>query len=119
METYRSTRYAPMNRSHILGFPNRFPRIDWQTHFPKFKDEKRDDVSLHLVKFHVHTHKLRVELHEYFLIKMFMATLEGKENSWYETLPSTGIYSLKHFYKTFFLNYKKHHTSIALVKKFY
>jgi hypothetical protein len=50
-----SVRYAPMNRSHILGFPNQMPCIDWQTHFPKFKDEEGDDVSLHLVKFHMHS----------------------------------------------------------------
>jgi hypothetical protein len=74
----QSVRYAPMNHSHIPGFPNRMPCIDWQTYLPKFKDEEGDDVALHLIKFHMHTHKLKVKFHEDCLMKMFMATLEGK-----------------------------------------
>ena len=44
-----------MNHSHILGFPNRMPHIDWQSCLPKFKDEEGDDVALHLIKFHMHS----------------------------------------------------------------
>ena len=70
-----STRYAPMNHAHIPSFPNRIPKVDWQIDLPKFKDQKNDDAALHLVRFHIHIHKMRVKLHEYSLVKMFMATL--------------------------------------------
>ena len=86
--SYFSVRYAPMNCAHIPGFPNWIPKVDWQTCLPKFRDPKNDDVALHFVRFHMHIHKLRVELHEDSLMKMFMATLEGDARSWYEGLPS-------------------------------
>lgn len=70
-------RYAPMNHDHIPGFQKHIPCINWQTYLPIFKDEEVNDVSLHLIKFHIPTRKLEVELHEDFLMKMFMATLEG------------------------------------------
>jgi len=76
-----------MNQSHILGFPNRTPCIDWKKYLPKFKDKKGEDVALHLIKFHTHTRKLRVNFHEDYLMKMFMETLEGKARSWYEKFP--------------------------------
>ena len=57
-------RYAPMNNAHIPGFLNRLPHIEWQSYFPKFRDQEGDDVALHLVKFHMHILKLRVEFHE-------------------------------------------------------
>jgi hypothetical protein len=110
------TRYAPMNRSHIPGFPNRLPRIDWKTYLPKFKDEEGDDASLHLIKFHMHVHKLKVKFHEYCLMKMFMATLEGKARSWYEKLPAASLYSLKDFHTIFFENYRKYYPSLLLVQ---
>ena len=72
-----SARYAPMNHSHIPGFPNRIPKVDWQTGLPKFKDQKNDDAALHLVRFHMHIHKLGVKLHQDSLMKFFMSTLEG------------------------------------------
>ena len=74
-----SARYAPMNHSHIPGFPNRMPCIDCQTYMPRFIDGKGDDVALHLVKFHMHVRKLKVQFHEDCLMQMFMVTLEGKE----------------------------------------
>ena len=71
-------RYAPMSRDHIPGFPNKMPKVDWQRNFPMFKDDDRNDASLHLVKFHIQTCKLKVEFPEDCLLKMFMASLEGK-----------------------------------------
>jgi hypothetical protein len=111
-----SARYAPMNHSHILGFPNQMPCIDWQTYLPRFKDGKGDDVALHLIRFHMHVRKLRVQFHEDCLMKMFMATLEGKEKQWYENLPSASLYSLKDFHTTFFEKYKESYSSLLLVK---
>lgn len=70
-----------MNCSHIPGFRNRIPYIDWQTNFPKFIDGNEDEATLYLIKFHRHIHKLRIMFYEDVLMKMFMATLEGKEIS--------------------------------------
>ena len=72
-----SARYDPMNHAHILGFLNQIPNVDWKTCLPKLKHQNIDDVSLHLVKFHMHMHRLGVELHEDSLMKMFMVILEG------------------------------------------
>ena len=47
-----AVRYAPMNRAHILGFSNQIPNIDCQTYILRFKDQKDDNVALHLVIFH-------------------------------------------------------------------
>ena len=49
-----NARYAPMNRSHIPGFPNPMPKVDWLEDLPIFKDEKKENVALHLVRFHMH-----------------------------------------------------------------
>ena len=80
----RDTRYAPMNLSSIPGYPNRISKIEWLTYLPIFKDQKDDDASIHLFRFHKHIHKLGVELHEDSLMKMFMVSLEGDVRSWYE-----------------------------------
>jgi hypothetical protein len=71
-----TARYDPMNRSHILGFLNHLPHIDWQTYFPQLRDQEGDYVSLHLIKFHIHICRLGVEFHEDYLMKIVMVTLE-------------------------------------------
>ena len=71
-------RYAPMSRDHIPGFPNKIPKVDWQRNLPMFKYDDRNDVTLHLVRFHMHTRKLKVDFPEDCLMKIFMATLEGE-----------------------------------------
>ena len=95
-----------MHRSHILGLPNRIPNVDWQTYLPKFKDQKSDDAALHLVRFHMHIHKLRVEFHEDSLMKMLMASLEGNAWSLYERLPYGSLYSLEYFHTVFHEHFK-------------
>lgn len=54
------------------------PCVDWQPYLPKFKDEKGDDATLHLVKFLMYARKLSVQFLEDYIMKMFMETLEGK-----------------------------------------
>jgi len=98
----RYGKYVPMNRAHIHGFPNCISCIDLKSYFPKLKDENGDDVALHLIKFHMHAHKMRVQFPEDCLMKMFMATLEGNIRSWYEGFPFASIYSLKYFHSIFF-----------------
>ena len=77
-------RYAPMGRDHILGFPHKIPEINWIKNLPIFQDEKFDDPLSHLIKFHIHIWRLKVEWQEDRVMKMFMATLEGKARNWYE-----------------------------------
>ena len=81
-----------MYHAHIPGFPNRIPKIDWLTYLPRFKDKKGEYVGIHLFRFHKHIHKhihkLGIELHEDYLVKIFMASLEENARSWYEGLPS-------------------------------
>ena len=90
--------------------------MDWKTGLPKFKDQKNDDVALHLVRFHMHIHKLGVKLHEDSLMKMFMATLEGDARSWYEGLPSESLCSLTDFHIVFHEHYKDQYPSLLLVQ---
>jgi hypothetical protein len=105
-----------MNSSHIPGFPNRMPGVDWLNYLPKVKDEEGDDAALHLIKFHMHARKLNVEWHEDCLMKMFMASLEGKARTWYEKLPSASICSLKDFHTIFFANYRESYPLLLLVE---
>jgi len=49
-----------MSRDHIPGFPNKIPKVDWQRNLPMFKDDDRNDAALHLVRFHMHIHKLKL-----------------------------------------------------------
>ena len=57
----QAARYAPMNQAHIPSFPNPIPKVDWLTHLPKFKDQEGDDAAFHLIKFHMHISRLRVQ----------------------------------------------------------
>ena len=56
----KNARYAPMNRSRIPGFPNPMPKVEWLDDLPIFKDEKKDNVALNLVRFHMHVHSIKV-----------------------------------------------------------
>jgi hypothetical protein len=84
--------------------------------FAKFGDEEGDDATLHLLKFHMHIHRLRIELLEDCLMKMFMASLEGKSRSWYEKLSLGSLYSLKDFHLVFFERYKVSYPYLLLVE---
>lgn len=104
-----------MNRAHILGFSNHIPHIYWKLGLPKFKGQDGEDASLHLVKFHLHIHRLKMEFPEDFLMKMFMDTLEEKARSWYENLPSASLYSLKDFHSVFFQHYQISNYSLSMI----
>lgn len=105
-----------MNRAHMPSFLNCMPCIYWQSYFPKFKYDNGDDVALYIIKFHMHSHRLKVEWHEDCLMKMFMATLEGKARSWYEQLPTASFCFLNHFHTVFFENFKESNPSLLLVQ---
>lgn len=91
-------RYAPMNQAHITSFLNRIPCTYWKTGLPKFKDQEGEEASLHLVKFNFHIHILKAKFPEDCLMNIFMDTLEEMVRKWYESLPSTSLYSLKYFH---------------------
>ena len=111
-----NARYAPMNRSHIPGFPNPMPKVDWLDDLPIFKDEKKDDAALHLVRFHMHVCSLKVHFPEDCLMRMFMATLEGEAWSWYKSLENGSLSSLADFHDVFYDTYKECHPSLLLLK---
>jgi len=71
-------RYGPMSGDHIPYFPNKIPKVDWQRNFLMFKDDNRNDATLHMVRFHIHIRKLKVDFPEDYSMKIFMATLEGE-----------------------------------------
>ena len=48
-------------------------------------------------------------------MKIFLATLEGEAQSWYENLPTTCIYCLKDFHTLFIERYKDSYPSLNLV----
>ena len=110
-----NARYAPKNRSHIPGFPNPMPKVDWLDDLPIFKDEK-DNAALHFVRFHMHVRSLKVQFPEDCLTRMFMTTLEGKAWSWYKSLENCSLYSLADFHDVFYDMYKECHPSLLLVK---
>jgi hypothetical protein len=92
------------------------PKVNWQRNLPMFKDEDGDDVALHMVRFHMHARKLKFQFPKDCLLNMFMATLEGKAWSWYESLPPTCIYSLKDFHSIFFEKYRQAYPSLLLIE---
>ena len=111
-----NARYAPMNLSHIPGFPNPMPKVDWLEDLPIFKNEKKEDAALNLVRFHMHVRSLKVHFPEDCLMKMFMTTLEGKAWSWYKNLENGSIYSLASFHDEFYEMYKECYPSLLLLK---
>ena len=111
-------RYAPMSRAHILVFPNKIPIVNWLAYLPRFRDDKDDDVAMHLIKFHRHIHRLGLKFPEDCLMKMFMASLEDDARLWYEGLPAASIYSLKDFHIIFCKNYKQYYPALWLIESF-
>lgn len=109
-------RYAPLSRDHIPGFPNKMPKVDWSRNLPTFNADGKKDVALHLIRFHMHVRKLKINFPEDCLMKMFMATLEDEARFWYESLPSASIYCLRDFHTVFFEKYKESYPSLILVQ---
>lgn len=77
-----------------------------------FKNKQEDHVILHLVRFHVHVCRLRVEFIEDCLMKLFMATLEDKAKVWSKRLPERSLCSLKDLHNVFSNHYVKSYISL-------
>ena len=76
MEAMVAQRFAPLNFSDIPGFPNTVPTMDiWGDCLPRFRENKEDNPSDHLIKFHQCMVQLNIQ-HEDVLMKMFMYSLE-------------------------------------------
>ena len=108
-----------MKRDHIPGFLNKMPKVNWQSNLPMFKDVKSYDVALHLMRFHMHVRRLKIDFPEDYLMKIFMATREGEAQSLYESFLSACIYCLKDFHIMFFEIYKESCPSLILVQNCY
>ena len=104
-----------MNRAHSPSFHNHIPCIDYQTRLPKFKGWDGEDDIFHLVKLHSHIHRLNIEFPKYFLMKIFMATLEENARKWYEGLPFASLYSLNDFNLVFFQHYQSYDFSLSMI----
>ena len=109
-------RYAPIYHAHIPSFQNRIPNVYWKACLPKFKNQKSDDASLHLARFHMHIYKLGFKLHEDSLMKIFMANLEGDARSWYEGLPLEILCSLTNSHTVFNEHFKDQYPSLLLIQ---
>ena len=109
-------RYAPMSRDHIPRFPHKLPKVNWSEIFLMFQDENIDDPLLHLIKFHIHSSRLKGDWHEDCLMKIFMVTLKGKAREWYEALKPASLFSLKDFHKVFYKHYKVYFPSLSLAE---
>ena len=107
-----------MNRVHIPSFPNKIPKKNWQAYIPRFQDKEGDDASFHLIRFHIHIHRLRIDFPKDCLMNMFMITLEEKARLWYEGLPPASLYFLRDFYSSFCKNYKENDPSLELIENF-
>ena len=111
-------KYAPISRDHIPGFPHKLPKVNWDKNIPIFQNENIDDPLLHLIKSHIHSSILKGDWHEDCLMKIFMATLEGKSREWYEALKPASLFSLKYFHKVFYEHYKEDFPYLSLAEKF-
>ena len=78
-----------------------------------FKDKKGDVAVIHLLRFHMHIHRLKIKFPEDCLMKMFVVSLEEKVRSWYEKLPTASICSLKND------KYKEDYPSLLVVQNCY
>jgi len=105
-----------MSQDHILGFPNKIPKVDWSRNFPTFKDDGRKDAASHMGRFHIHIRKLKVDFLKDFLMKIFLATSEREAQSWYESFLPASLYCLKYFHTMSFERYKESYPSLNLVQ---
>ena len=90
--------------------------VNWQTYLPRFNDEKGDDASIRLFRFHKHIHKMVVGWNEYYLMKLFMFSLEGYARSWDEGFLAGILSSLKDFHIIFHEHFKRHCPSLLLLQ---
>ena len=59
MEAILAQRFAPFNFSVVPSFPNIVPTIDeWGDYFPRFRENKYDNPTNHLLEFHEFMHQL-------------------------------------------------------------
>ena len=91
-------------------------RVNWLTYLPIFKYEKKDNATLHLVRFHMHVHKFQFEFPKDCFMKFFMAILEDGARTWYEGLQLRSLFSLRDFYRNFLEHYEKTHSSLSLLQ---
>jgi hypothetical protein len=107
MKAIVALRFVPLNFIDIIGFPNVVPTMDiWGDFLPCFKENKEDNPSYHLVKFHEYIDQLDLH-HVDVRMKMFMYSLEGNARQWYQSLPSSSISSLTKFHTVFIKHCKR------------
>jgi endonuclease III-like uncharacterized protein len=79
---------------------------DWADCLPRFKEEKDEYPTQHLIYFHACMFRLGI-YHKDVLMKIFMISLEGDARQWYKSLHVACIISLKDFHALFHSHCKK------------
>lgn len=67
----------------------------------------------------MYIHKLKVDFPKDCLMKIFLATLQGEAQCWYESLRPAYIYCLKDFHTMFLERYKESYPSLNLVQDYF
>ena len=111
-------RFAPLNFSKVLGFPNLVPHIEeWQHRLLRFRGDKDDHPVEHLIEFHDLMHLLGVSCGNV-LMKMFVYSLDGDVHEWFRSLLDGTISSLKEFRETFQYYCKGLYSSEFLIENY-
>jgi hypothetical protein len=114
MDVILAQRFSPFNFSVVPSFLNVVPTIDeWGDCFPKFREDRDDNPTDHLLEFHEVMYQLGIH-HEDVLMKMFMYSLEGEAREWFRSLPPSSISSLKYFHVAFHNHCKKYFSNECL-----
>jgi hypothetical protein len=91
MDVVLARRFSPFNFQQFSWLSKSMPHVDeWQECLPKFKEDKDDSPTEHLLEFHEHMHQMNIH-HEDVLMKLFMYTLEGDAHEWYWSLSPSSI----------------------------
>jgi hypothetical protein len=103
MNQILAKRYVFCNFSSIFGYPHPVPsRDEWEHSLPRFRVEKWEVPTEHLLDFHEFLHGLQI-IHEDVKIKLFKYSLEGISLDWCRSLPASRIHSLAIFHYDFHL----------------
>ena len=61
-ESILARMFAPLNFFDVLGFPNPIPTMDvWGYYLPWFRENKDDNPSDHLIRFHQYMVQLNIQ----------------------------------------------------------
>ena len=114
MPAFLAKKFAPLDFSSIVGYPNHVPSFhEWNTYFPRFSENLERRLHQHLKDSHECMEQQGILLED-LQMKLFKLSLEGDSRSWYEMIPRGSIYSLRSFHIAFYQYFKSFYPSNAL-----